>query len=210
MRWILGASCAIIIIILAASAAGGPRAEADAYAARARADVAKAQAEQAAARAQVVFQIEAAQKRRIGEYWVVFAQDVLWFGRYAAMVVIAAAAAGLSLFLVGRAWAGARRAHTGGGYFLVRVDPATGQFPLVLDGRGNLGEPNTGAAYRLDETRQPDPQAIAAANLTRALQTVARQAAGHRADPAGVASVSAPVVAPFDADDSDRRYGRDP
>ena len=150
--------------------------------------------EQAAAQSLADEAADLAEENAIRPYRVVFWQDVLWFARYPAFLLLAGVGLGGGAAAAGWGIAAARRRWKTAAFAVVALDEKTGQFPaIVLSDR--LLEPNAAYVLPFGEPAEADRILSAGATYIRALGVN-----GERAARNGNAQTLQPHLLNVDAD----------
>ena len=173
---------AILLWAITASCAPDPRNQADADATRIRAAQDAADREQLRRQMDVQFERQEAERQAASEQWVrswtTFVKTTMTVLTWTLSMSLIALAIAISYGLVGTSRAIVQGAGVRAS--LIRLDPETRQFPLMLrrfgDGKYMLTDINTGQTLQLDIRNPADRQMIAAANAIRLAGAVAHEA----------------------------------
>lgn len=188
----------LFISFLVSSCAVDPRKEALAYQTRLEADQSAASAEQQRQIAADLHAVEMADKNAAAAERQAGQQRALR-NFYTSLAVLAwvtslAVAAGIAVTSIGVSQAAARSAMVKAN--CIRLDPATGQFPLLIQyaghGRYSLHNPNTGSVTLLDSRQDEHRMLIQSSGAVQLAGVIAR-AAAHARDAQSVASIT-PVL----------------
>lgn len=186
-----------------------PRNQADADATRIRAEQDAADREQLRRQMDVQFERQEAERQAASEQWVrswnAFVKTTMTVLTWTLSMSLIALAIAISYGFLGASRAIVQGAGVRAS--LIRLDPETRQFPLMLrrfgDGKYMLTDVNTGQTLQLDIRNPADRQMIAAANAIRLAGAVAHEArlSEHPAEVAMVGTHPV-VIGAFDMDKS--------
>ena len=190
---------AIAALILFACAPS-PKEKAEAFAVEIQAQQDAADQEQARLHEQEWHELEMAKERSLAEQKYKAMNSVIkWagvFGSITLSISILALGIGFGIGAIGTGRAVARGAMVRSN--LIRLDPVTRQFPLIIHQVGryivSLTNMNDGSTLLLDRRNEADRQKISAMGLTQVAGVIASEAS-KSTDPGGVAAVCPPVIA---------------
>lgn|SRR4030067_2726556 len=195
----------IFIIIVMSACTPDPRKEAQALAIRLEAEQKAANEIQNRQRAEDLHQfqlqslaMDQENSRAIQQQWQLALNRAIWIGSLTIILSVCFAIISVTRTtnktIAGIGMAMVRRAELSAS--LVKLDPITRQFPLVIpihNGRWAAFNANTEFVRLLDENNPSDRQMIATSGATQIAGVIAQEAR-QSADPAGVAIIQPPIV----------------